>query len=156
MLIQGSEKSQEFVSDLNKLTVLNSDNKMVPFSAFMTVTEELGLDNVNMYNMYESASIICIANPKYSSSEAMKAMEALVEEPLGDNFGYQWTSVAYQEQQSGSQTSLLSGLALLVVFLVLAAQYESWTSPVAALLGVPIALVGEFIGWLVMKIPIRC
>ena len=81
--------------------------------------------------MYSSAAITCIANPKYSSGEAILAMEELIQEQLGDNFGYEWTSVAYQETKAESTTVIIFAMALLVAFLVLSAQYESWTSPLA-------------------------
>lgn len=69
-------------------------------------------------------------------------MEALFKEQLGDEFGYEWTSVAYQETQAGNTTTIVLVMALIVAFLVLAAQYESWTSPVAAVIGLPVALLG--------------
>ena len=116
--------------------------------------EQLGLDQINLYNMYKSASITCIANPKYSSGEAIQAMEELVQEQLGNNFGYEWTSVAYQETKAGSTTMLVFAMALLVDFLVLSAQYESWTSPIAAIMGLPIALLGAILGCFVMGVPV--
>ena len=67
-------------------------------------------------------------------------METLFKEQLGDEFGYEWTSVAYQETQAGNTTTIVLVMALIVAFLVLAAQYESWTSPVAAVIGLPVAL----------------
>ena len=116
--------------------------------------EQLGLGQINLYNMYKSASITCIANPKYSSGEAIQAMEELVQEQLGNNFGYEWTSVAYQETKAGSTTMLVFAMALLVAFLVLSAQYESWTSPIAAIMGLPIALLGTILGCFVMGVPV--
>mgnify|MGYP000615224561 CR=1 FL=1 len=104
--------------------------------------------------MYSSAAITCIANPKYSSGEAILAMEELIQEQLGDNFGYEWTSVAYQETKAGSTTVIIFAMALLVAFLVLSAQYESWTSPLAAIMGLPIALLGAIIGCWVMGVPV--
>ena len=81
-------------------------------------------------------------------------MEALFKEQLGDEFGYEWTSVAYQETQAGNTTTIVLVMALIVAFLVLAAQYESWTSPVAAVIGLPVALLGAMIGCLVMGTPV--
>ena len=81
-------------------------------------------------------------------------MEALFKEQLGDEFGYEWTSVAYQETQAGTTTTVVFVMALLVAFLVLAAQYESWTSPVAAVIGLPVALLGAMIGCLIMGTPV--
>lgn len=103
---------------------------------------------------FRAVIITCIANPKYSSGEAIQAMEELVQEQLGNNFGYEWTSVAYQETKAGSTTMLVFAMALLVAFLVLSAQYESWTSPIAAIMGLPIALLGAILGCFVMGVPV--
>ncbi len=138
--IEANDQAQKVIDDVMRLSLENTSGKMVPFSAFTQAEQQLGLDQINLYNMYSSASITCIANPEYSSGEAIKAMEELIQEQLGDNFGYEWTSVAYQETKEGSSTMLIFGMALLVAFLVLSAQYESWTSPLAAIMGLPIAL----------------
>lgn len=152
--IEASGQAQKVIDDVMRLSLENSAGKMVPFSAFTEAVQQLGLDQINLYNMYSSASITCIANPKYSSGEAIQAMEKLIQEQLGDNFGYEWTSVAYQETKAGSTTILIFGMALLVAFLVLSAQYESWTSPLAAILGLPIALLGAILGCFIMGVPV--
>ena len=152
--IEANDQAQKVIDDVLHLSLENNSGKMVPFSAFTEVKEQLGLDQINLYNMYKSASITCIANPKYSSGEAIQAMEELVQEQLGNNFGYEWTSVAYQETKAGSTTMLVFAMALLVAFLVLSAQYESWTSPIAAIMGLPIALLGAILGCFVMGVPV--
>lgn len=152
--IEASEQAQKLIDDVLRLSIENSAGKMVPFSAFTQVEQILGLDQINLYNMYSSASLTCIPNPEYSSGEAIKAMEELVQEQLGNNYGYEWTSVAYQETQAGSTTVLIFGMALLVAFLVLSAQYESWTSPISAIMGLPIALLGAILGCFVMGVPV--
>jgi hydrophobe/amphiphile efflux-1 (HAE1) family protein len=152
--IEANEQAQKVIDDIMHLSIINTNGKMVPFSAFTEVKGQLGLDQINLYNMYKSASITCIANPKYSSGQAIQAMEDLVQKELGNNFGYEWTTVAYQETQAGSTTILVFALALLIAYLVLSAQYESWTSPIAAIIGLPIALLGSLIGCFIMGIPI--
>lgn len=152
--IEANDQAQKVIADVLRLSLQNSAGNMVPFSAFMQPEERLGLDQINLYNMYSSAAITCTVNPKYSSSEAIQAMEELIEEQLGHNFGYEWTSVAYQETQAGSSTILVFGMALLVAFFVLSAQYESWTSPIAAIMGLPIALLGAILGCFFMGIPV--
>ena len=152
--IEAGGQAQKVIDDVMRLSLENSSGKMVPFSAFTEAKQQLGLDQINLYNMYSSASITCIANPKYSSGEAIQAMEELIQEQLGDNFGYEWTSVAYQETKAGSTTMLIFGMALLVAFLVLSAQYESWTSPLAAIMGLPIALLGAILGCFIMGVPV--
>lgn len=152
--IEASDQAQKVIGDVLKLGVLNSAGKMVPFAAFTTIEQQLGLDQISRYNMYSSAAISAVVNPKYSSGQGIKAMEGLVQEELGNDFGYDWTSVAYQENQSSSTTTLIFGMALIVVILVLAAQYESWTSPIAVIMGLPIAILGTMIGCFIMGIPI--
>lgn len=152
--IEANDQSQKVIGDVLRLSLENSSGKMVPFSSFTQVEPQLGLDQITLYNMYSSASITCIPNPSYSSGEAIQAMEELIQEQLGDSFGYEWTSVAYQETKAGSTTMLIFGMALLVAFLVLSAQYESWTSPLAALMGLPIALLGAVLGCFIMGVPV--
>ena len=93
--------------------------------------------------MYSTASITCNVASGSSSGEGIQQMENLIKEQLGNEFGYEWTSVAYQETQAGNTTTIVFIMALLVAFLVLAAQYESWTSPLSAIMGLPMALLGE-------------
>ena len=152
--IEANGEAQKVIDDVLRLSLANSKGEMVPFSSFIELDEQLGLDQINLYNMYSSAAITCIANPKYSSGEAILAMEELIQEQLGDNFGYEWTSVAYQETKAESTTVIIFAMALLVAFLVLSAQYESWTSPLAAIMGLPIALLGAIIGCWVMGVPV--
>ena len=148
------DHAQRVIDDVLKLSVPNAAGEMVPFSAFTKVEEQLGMDQINRYNMYSTASITCNVMPGSSSGEAIQQMEELFREQLGDEFGYEWTSVAYQETQAGTTTSTVLLMTLLVAFLVLAAQYESWTSPVSAVMGLPVALLGAMIGCLVMGTPV--
>ena len=152
--VEASGKAQRQIDDVLKLSVANTSGNMVPFSAFTTIEELLGQDQIARYNMYSTASITCMVSPGNSSGEAIAAMESLIDEELGDAFGYEWTSVAYQETQAGTTTALIFGMALLVVLLVLAAQYESWTSPITVIMGLSIALLGALIGCWVMEIPV--
>lgn len=152
--LEAGEAAQKVIDDVLKLSVPNSEGKMVPFSSFTRVEEQLGQDNINRYNMYPTASITCNVAPGSSSGEAIRAMENLIREQLGNEFGYEWTSVAYQETRAGNSTTIVLIMALLVAFLVLAAQYESWTSPVAAVIGLPVALLGAILGCWIMGTPV--
>lgn len=154
VLLSAGEQSQKVASDVLRLSVTNKDGEVVPFSSFTWLKEQLGMDQIMRYNMYEAAALTCNVAEGYSSGEAIEAMERLVKRHLGDSFGYEWTSVAYQEKEANGSTALVFGMALLVAFLVLAAQYESWTSPIAAVMGVPIALLGAVIGCWLFGIPI--
>ena len=105
--------------------------------------------------MYSSASITCIANPKYSSGEAIQAMEELIQGTAGRQFRLRMDLRRLSGRpQAGSTTMLIFGMALLVAFLVLSAQYESWTSPLAAIMGLPIALLGAILGCFIMGVPV--
>ncbi|WP_195663780.1 efflux RND transporter permease subunit [Bacteroides congonensis] len=152
--IEARDQAQRVIDDVLKLSVPNSAGEMVPFSSFTKVEEQLGQDQINRYNMYSTAALTCNVAPGSSSGQAIQEVEALFNEQLGDEFGYEWTSVAYQETQAGSTTTVVLIMALVVAFLVLAAQYESWTSPVAAVIGLPVALLGAMIGCLVMGTPV--
>lgn len=152
--IEASDQAQKVINDVLRLSVPNAQGEMVPFSSFTNVEEQLGQNQINRYNMYQTAAITCNVASGASSGEAIKQMQELVSEQLGEGFGYEWTSVAYQETQAGNTTTIVFLMALLVAFLVLAAQYESWTSPVAAIMGLPVALLGAMIGCFVMGTPV--
>ena len=148
------EDAQKYIDDVLKLSVENSRGEMVPFNTFMQVEQVLGMDQVSRYNMYQSASITANVAPGSSSGETIEAVGSLVRNQLGNEFGYEWTSVAYQETKASGSTALVLMMALLVAYLVLAAQYESWTSPVAAVMGLPIAILGAMLGCWIMGEPV--
>lgn len=152
--IEAGDQAQKVIDNVLQLSVPNAQGQMVPFSSFTDVEEQLGQNQINRYNMYQTAAITCNVAPGASSGEAIRQMQELVSQHLGEEFGYEWTSVAYQETQAGSTTTIVFLMALLVAFLVLAAQYENWTSPVAAIMGLPVALLGAMIGCFVMGTPV--
>ncbi|MBQ8449533.1 MAG: multidrug efflux RND transporter permease subunit [Bacteroidaceae bacterium] len=152
--MSAGEKSQKMIDDVLALSLANSSGEMVPFSSFIEIEEILGVDQLGRYNMYNSASVTCNTAPGYSSSELMESISEAFRSSMGNEFGYEWTGVAFQEESAGSTTTIILALALLVAYLVLAAQYESWTSPVAAVTGVPIALLGAIMGCAIMDIPV--
>ena len=144
------EDAQKYIDDVLKLSVENSQGEMVPFHSFMQVEQVLGMDQVSRYNMYQAASVTANVAAGKSSGQTIGAVGSLVRNQLGNEFGYEWTSVAYQETQASGSTAIILVMALLVAYLVLAAQYESWTSPVAAVMGLPIAILGAMLGCWVM------
>ena len=154
VIIQANPGNRNVISDILKLSVENPNGEMVPFSAFCNIEEKMGQAQINRYNLYPAANIMAVANEGYSSSEAMKALENLTEKYLGNNFGYEWTSVAYQEKLSSSSVTMIFVLAIILVILVLAAMYESWTNPFAIILSVPLALLGVVAGCIIMSLPI--
>lgn len=127
---------------------------MIPLSAFTTIETRIGAESLTKYNTYVSALISGAAADGYSSGEALNIMAKLIREKVGRSFGYEWTSMAYQEENASSSTSIIFILAIVVAFLILAAQYESWTDPFAVIMGLPIALLGVVIGVMVMNLPI--
>ena len=154
VIIQANPNNRNVIEDILKLSVENSYGEMVPFSAFCNIDEKMGQTQINRYNLYPAANITAITADGYSSSEAMTALENLTEDLLGNNFGYEWTSVAYQEKISNESVSMIFILAIILVILVLAAMYESWTNPFAVILSVPLALMGVVVGCIVMFLPI--
>lgn len=146
--------SRARIDDVLRLSVRNTSGDMVPFSSFTTIEERLGLSTVSRYNMYSAAAITAVTAQGYSSQQGIDAVEQLVDRVLGNNFGYEWTGTTYQETQADASISLIFLLALLVVWLVLSAQYESWTSPVAVLLGLPFALLGVVAGCFLMNLSV--
>ena len=152
--MSASESSQKTIEDVISLSVANNKGEMVPFGSFVNIEEILGTDQVGRYNMYNTASITCNPANGYSSGELMQEVENLIEKELNREFGYEWTGVAFQEKKAGDSTVIILVLALLVAYLVLAAQYESWTSPIAAVSGVPLALLGALLGCWIMNIPV--
>lgn len=136
--------------DVLRLSVRNSEGDMVPFSSFASMKEVMGEPNVNRYNMYTTASVTATPAKGVSSSEGIEAMEEIVDNTLGQNYSYAWTGMAYQETQSGTTVSAVFIFAIIMTLLVLAAQYESWTDPIAVVLAMPIAVLGTLLGTMLM------
>ncbi len=152
--VQAAPSARAKPEDVLALTVRNANGEAVPFSSFAKIEQQLGPEVLMRYNMYPAMMISGDAAPGKSSGEAIATMEQLSKSELGSNFGYEFTSMAYQEKKAGSTTVIIFALALLIVFLVLAAQYESFTSPFAVIMGVPIALLGVVIGCMILGLSI--
>lgn len=138
------------VGDVLNLSVRNSSGEMVPFSAFASVEPSFGASTVSRYNMYNTASVTATPAKGVSSASGIKAMEEIVEKAVGENYGYAWTGEAYQETQSGTTITFVLILAIVVTLLVLAAQYESLTDPVAVIIAMPTAILGTIAGCIFM------
>ncbi|MCO7577379.1 MULTISPECIES: efflux RND transporter permease subunit [Pseudomonas chlororaphis group] len=136
---EGDQRSQ--VEDLLRMNVRNSAGKMVPLSAFVRATWTLGPAQLTRYNGYPAIAISGEPAPGHSTGEAMQEVERLVSQ-LPAGLGLEWTGLSLQERLSGSQAPLLLGLSLLIVFLCLAALYESWSIPTSVLLVVPLGVLG--------------
>ncbi len=139
--VQAAQDHRMNADDVMKLNARNSSGEMVPLSSFVKVGWEQGPVQVVRYNSYESIRIGGSAAPGYSTGQAMAEIEQLIAK-LPAGFGYEWTGLSYQEKQAGSQSIILMGLAMLVVFLLLAALYESWAIPLSVMMMVPLGMLG--------------
>jgi len=128
-------------TDLEKLYVRNNASKMVPFSAFATGRWTTGSPRLERFNAFPSLNILGEAAPGKSSGEAMRAMEEFVKK-LPSGIGYEWNGLSYQERQASSQAGPLYAFSILVIFLCLAALYESWPIPIAILISLPLGVIG--------------
>lgn len=129
-------------SDIRRLETRNADGEMIPLGTLVAVDQSFGPQNILRYNLYPTASITGSAAAGFSSGQALSLMEEMADKKLPASMGYEWTGMSYQEKQVGSEAFLVFGLAITLVFLVLAAQYESWSAPAAVILVVPLALLG--------------
>ena len=132
--------------DLNLFFVRGAKGAMVPVTSLGTTYFTSGPGSVKRFNMFNSATISGEAAPGYSTGQAMDRLEQIVRDHLPDNIGVDWAGLSYQQKHNGGNTGLVLGLAFLFVFLFLAAQYESWTVPLAVILSLPVAGVGAYLG----------
>ena len=126
--------------------VRSNTGAMVPLSALVTLTPVLGPDVVERFNVFPAAKIIANPAEGYSSGDAIRAVEETAKEALDSGFTLAWTGTTYQEKLSGNSSAMALLLGMLVVFLILAAQYEKWSLPIAVLLAVPFAIFGALAG----------
>lgn len=149
--ISADASARAHVGQIPSLSVRNADGEMVPFSSFAEVKPSVGQSTVSRYNMYTTAAVTGTPAKGVSSADGIKAMEELLHDAVGQNFAYAWTGVAYQETQSGTTITMVLLFAVIITLLVLAAQYESWTDPVAVIISMPTAILGTIIGCIIMS-----
>ena len=141
-------------SDIYNIFVKSDLGEMVPMSTLATTIATNSADNLTHFNMYRSAEVQARGLPGVSSGALIKTMEAVAQESLPDGFGYQWTNIAYQEKQTtAAQQIFIFLLALVFVFLVLAALYESWAVPFAVIFGLGVGVFGAFLGIFLRGLP---
>jgi hydrophobe/amphiphile efflux-1 (HAE1) family protein len=128
--------------DVKRLWVRSERGEMIPLSTLLSLSRVSGPRDIPHYNVYRSAKIQGEAAPGYSSGQALDKMEEIARRVLPESMSFEWTGTAYQERQAGNEATVILVLSLLVVFLFLAAQYESWSLPFAILLVVPLAFAG--------------
>ncbi len=140
--VQADHQYRVEPEDIRRLDVRNDAGQMVPIGTLVSVDRVLGPQIIQRYNLFPSAAITGEAAPGFSSGQALQLMEQMANEKLPETMGYEWTGMSFQEKQVGSEAIFIFALAILLVFLVLAAQYESWASPAAVILVVPLAALG--------------
>ncbi|MFZ9610728.1 MAG: efflux RND transporter permease subunit [Methylococcales bacterium] len=140
------------VEDIKNQYVKNVREEMIPLGTLMKVESKLGSELVSRYNLFPAANLIMIPAPGSSAGEAINVIDQIGANSLPMGMGYEWTAIAYQQKQIGSQAYFIYALSLLLVFLVLAAQYESWTTPLAVIMVVPMALVGIILALIVRNL----
>jgi len=129
-------------NDIGHLEIPTPNGEMAPLANFIRVDETLGPQTITRYNMYPSVKIMGNPSPGFSSGDAMEVIENMADQSLPASFGYDWTDLSYQEKVAQGGVLIIFGLAIVLVYLVLAAQYESWTLPISVCLAVPTALLG--------------
>jgi len=142
VMVQADEPFRSKPRDLRQFYVRSDDNRMIPLDNLVTVKEDTTASIINHYNLFRSVEIDGNAAPGYSSGQAIAAMEQVAKEVLPAGYGYEWTGISLEELQAGGQSLMLFGLGLLVVYLTLSAQYESFVLPFIILLAVPMAVLG--------------
>lgn len=132
--------------ELSSIYVRNNNGDMVPINTLLTVRKTTGPEFTNRFNLYRAAEISGVPAEGYSSSQALTALEEVAAEVLPKDMGYDWANMSYQEKKSSGSAGTIFLMALVFVFLILAAQYESWKLPFSVLLGTPFAVFGAFLG----------
>ncbi|MEM7398114.1 MAG: multidrug efflux RND transporter permease subunit [Pseudomonadota bacterium] len=140
--LQAEKDARALTTDISKIYVRNIKGEMIPLDGFVTLNAEVSARNISHYNLFRSAAINGSAAPGYSSNQAIRAREEVAAQVLPSTMGYEWTGTAYQEIQAGNVLPYIFALALVMVFLCLAAQYESWSMPFIVILAVPLAMLG--------------
>ncbi len=146
--IQAEADARANVEDIGRLEVRSADGKMIPLGSLLSVSEVFGPTIITRYNMYPTATITGSNAPGYSSGQAMAAMEKVAERVLPDTMGSEWTGMSFQEKSAGNPGPIFA-LCVILVYLVLCAQYESWSISLGVVLAVPLALLGTVIALMV-------
>ena len=145
VFMQADGKSRMTTDQISRLYVKNKSREMVPLGSFINIVESTGPAIASQYNLYPTAAVLGVGSAGASSGQVIEALEKLAKTNLPDSVTFEWTAMSYQEKLVGSTVALVFALSILLVYLVLAAQYESWIAPIPVILAVPLALVGTVI-----------
>jgi multidrug efflux pump subunit AcrB len=148
VFLQAEANFTSQAADIGKFYVRNNDGGMVPLSTLVKITTMSGPNFVSRFNLYNAAEMMGASAPGFSSGQAIKAIEEVMK-TMPSEVGYEWSGLTLQEKKSEGQAAVIFGMAILFVFLLLAAQYESWGLPFAVLLATPTVILGLMLGMLV-------
>lgn len=152
---QAKKEFRSDKSDISKLFVQNNKGEMVPLSALVSVKNIDGPQNITHYNLYRSIQVNGFAAPGFSSGDAMTAMEEIQRRVMPKEYGFEWSGMSLQEKQSGNAIVMTFSFVLIVVFMVLAAQYESWILPLMIMIPVPLVMLGALLGLKLVGLPMN-
>ena len=147
--VQADQQFRSERDDITKLEVRSRSGRMIPLSTLLQVRDTVGSSTVSRYNLYSSASITGDAAAGYSSGQSIQAMQEIAETTLPPGMSFDWTGVTYQQIAAGGAAGFIFALAIVFVYLFLAAQYESWTLPFGVIFTVPIAVLGAAVATLI-------
>lgn len=140
--VQGEPNSRMTIDDVRHLYVKNRASEMVPIGTLTDMNPAVGPAIISLYNLYPSSNIYGASAPGYSSGQSIQSMENLAGQVLPGGLSYEWTSTSYQEKLAGNLSYLIFALSLILVYMILAGQYENWVTPLSVLMSVPLALLG--------------
>jgi HAE1 family hydrophobic/amphiphilic exporter-1 len=145
VFVQASPEFRRFPDDFNNIFVKNDKGEMVPYSAFMTLKKQQGLNEINRYNLYPSAPIQASPADGYSSGQAITAIQEVAAETLPHGYGLGWEALAYDEAGKGNLAIFIFLIVVIFVYLVLVGQYESFILPLAVIMSLPVGIFGSFL-----------
>ncbi|NJM98935.1 MAG: efflux RND transporter permease subunit [Phormidesmis sp. RL_2_1] len=151
--VQADQQYRSTPDDINNLYVRSRTNELIPMSNLITTTDTVGAQTINHYNLFRSIAINGQAAPGVSSGAAIEAMETVAEQVLPAGLGYEWSGTALEEIEGGNQAPIIFSLGIVLVFLVLAAQYESFIDPAIILFAVPLAVFGALLAQSLRGLP---
>jgi len=150
--VQADPDHRLTLRDIENMTVRNQNGDMIPLGTVANITPTVGPSLISLYNLYPSATIVGLPAQSYSSGQSLSLMEQIADQTLPPGAGYEWTAMSYQEKAVSGQIYYVFGLAMLLVYLVLAGQYESWYAPISVILAVPLSLIGPMLVLEALKI----
>ena len=144
--VQADSRFRAWVNQVKTLEVCNNRGDMIPLGSLLTVRESLGPDRVIRYNLFPAAAVNGASAAGGSTGEAIALIENMIAKKQPQGIGFEWTAMSFQEKRAAGQGGIVFVLALVVVYLILAALYESWTTPLAVILSIPLAVLGAMLG----------